>query len=54
MRSIVQSGHTDMEAGYREYLRLWLDALRKPEDEWQEIVKRKGWALEDIVPDWDK
>ena len=54
VRSIVQVGHAEMEPGYREYLTLWLGALQKPEEEWQEIVKRKGWALDDIDPDWDK
>jgi hypothetical protein len=51
---IVRFGHSEMEAGYREYLSLWLDALQKPEEEWQDIVNRKGWVLEDIDPDWDK
>lgn len=54
VRSIVEWGNADAEPGYREYLRLWLDALQKPEEEWREIVRRKGWALEDIDPDWDK
>lgn len=54
VRSIVQWGNTDAEPGYREYLSLWFDALRKPESEWRNIVKRKGWVLEDIDPDWDK
>jgi hypothetical protein len=54
VQSIVQWGNADAEPGYREYLRLWLEALHKPDDEWRDIVRRKGWALEDIDPDWDK
>ena len=52
--AIAQWGNIEAEPGYREYLKLWLDALQKPDEEWREIVERKGWVLEDIDPDWDR
>ncbi len=54
VRGIVQWGDVEAEPEYREYLKLWLDALQRPEEEWREIVKRKGWVLEEYDPDWDK
>lgn len=52
--AIAKWGNAEAEPGYRDYLTLWLDALLKPEEEWHEIVKRRGEVLQEYDPDWDK
>lgn len=52
--AIARLGHTDGEPDFRLLLERWLDALQRSDNEWQEIVKRKGRPLEHNEPDWDK
>jgi hypothetical protein len=52
--AIARLGHMEGEPDFKIYLARWLDALGRPDGEWQEIVKRKGRPLEHNEPDWDR
>ncbi len=52
--AIARLGHAEGEPDFRVYLERWLDALQQSDDEWREIVSRKGRPLEHNVPDWDR
>ncbi len=52
--TIVRFGYEEDEPDFRVYMERWLDALQRPDEEWREIVSRKGRPLEENVPDWDR
>jgi len=52
--AIARLGHIEGEPDFRIYLARWLDALERSDDEWQDIVKKKGRPLEHNEPDWDR